>query len=103
MDENLIGYLLDALDPETQREVEAYLREHPDGRDRLEHLRRALEPLEADREPAEPRPGLVVRTIGLVAEYQCRRFEIPNRFAIGYGLDHGERYRNLPYVAALKQ
>ena len=30
-------------------------------------------------------------------------FEIPNRFAIGYGLDFNERYRNLPYVAALKQ
>jgi hypoxanthine phosphoribosyltransferase len=30
-------------------------------------------------------------------------FEIPNRFAIGYGLDHLERYRNLPFVAALKQ
>ncbi len=30
-------------------------------------------------------------------------FEIPNRYAIGYGLDHAERYRNLPYVAALKQ
>jgi hypoxanthine phosphoribosyltransferase len=30
-------------------------------------------------------------------------FEIPNRFAIGYGLDYAERYRNLPYVAALKQ
>ena len=30
-------------------------------------------------------------------------FEIPDRFAIGYGLDHGERYRNLPYVAALKE
>jgi hypoxanthine phosphoribosyltransferase len=28
-------------------------------------------------------------------------FEIANRFAIGYGLDHGQRYRNLPYVAAL--
>jgi hypoxanthine phosphoribosyltransferase len=30
-------------------------------------------------------------------------FEIPDRFAIGYGLDHAERYRNLPYVAALSQ
>jgi len=28
-------------------------------------------------------------------------FEIPNRFAIGYGLDFVERYRNLPYVAVL--
>jgi len=28
-------------------------------------------------------------------------FEIPNRFAIGYGLDHNERFRNLPYVAVL--
>ena len=28
-------------------------------------------------------------------------FEIPNRFVIGYGLDHGERFRNLPYVAVL--
>ena len=30
-------------------------------------------------------------------------FEIPDRFAIGYGLDHAERYRNLPYVAALQE
>jgi hypoxanthine phosphoribosyltransferase len=28
-------------------------------------------------------------------------FEIPNRFAIGYGLDHAQRYRNLRYVAVL--
>jgi hypoxanthine phosphoribosyltransferase len=30
-------------------------------------------------------------------------FEIPDRFVIGYGLDHAERYRNLPFVAALKE
>ena len=30
-------------------------------------------------------------------------FEIPNEFVIGYGLDHGERYRNLPYVAVLSE
>jgi hypoxanthine phosphoribosyltransferase len=30
-------------------------------------------------------------------------FEIPNRFVIGYGLDHGERYRNLPFVAVLNE
>jgi hypoxanthine phosphoribosyltransferase len=30
-------------------------------------------------------------------------FEIPNRFAIGYGLDHAERFRNLPYVAVLRE
>lgn len=28
-------------------------------------------------------------------------FEIPDRFVIGYGLDHAERFRNLPYVAVL--
>ena len=30
-------------------------------------------------------------------------FEIPNRFAVGYGLDHAQRYRNLDYVAALNE
>jgi hypoxanthine phosphoribosyltransferase len=30
-------------------------------------------------------------------------FEIPNRFAIGYGLDHDQRFRNLDYVASLKE
>ena len=30
-------------------------------------------------------------------------FEIPNHFVIGYGLDYGERYRNLPYVGVLNE
>jgi hypoxanthine phosphoribosyltransferase len=39
------------------------------------------------------------------ANIECRYvgFEIPNRFAIGYGLDYGERYRSLPFVAALNE
>jgi hypoxanthine phosphoribosyltransferase len=30
-------------------------------------------------------------------------FDIPNEFVVGYGLDYGERYRNLPYIGVLKQ
>ena len=44
--------------------------------------------------PERRRVDLPVRYVG---------FEIPNRFAIGYGLDHGERFRNLSYVAALRE
>jgi hypoxanthine phosphoribosyltransferase len=29
-------------------------------------------------------------------------FNIPNAFVVGYGLDFGERYRNLPYIGVLK-
>ena len=30
-------------------------------------------------------------------------FEIPNRFVVGYGLDHAELHRNLPYVAVFER
>jgi hypoxanthine phosphoribosyltransferase len=29
-------------------------------------------------------------------------FDIPDQFVVGYGLDYEDRYRNLPYVAALE-
>ncbi len=29
-------------------------------------------------------------------------FEIPNKFVVGYGLDFGEKYRNLPFIGVLK-
>ena len=29
-------------------------------------------------------------------------FEIPDAFVFGYGLDHAQEYRNLPYIACLK-
>ena len=37
---------------------------------------------------------------GCRADYVA--FKIPNKFVVGYGLDYQERYRNLPYVGALK-
>jgi hypoxanthine phosphoribosyltransferase len=30
-------------------------------------------------------------------------FDIPDEFVLGYGLDLDEKYRNLPYVAVVKQ
>jgi hypoxanthine phosphoribosyltransferase len=30
-------------------------------------------------------------------------FQVPDEFVVGYGLDYAEKYRNLPYVAALKE
>jgi len=44
--------------------------------------------------PERRRVDLPIRYVG---------FDIPNRFAIGYGLDHGQRYRNLRYVAVLDE
>jgi len=44
--------------------------------------------------PERRRVDLPIRYVG---------FEIPNRFAIGYGLDYKERFRNLTHVAALRE
>ncbi|HAS72913.1 MAG TPA: hypoxanthine phosphoribosyltransferase, partial [Clostridiales bacterium UBA8960] len=30
-------------------------------------------------------------------------FQIPDEFIVGYGIDFAERYRNLPYIATLKE
>jgi len=71
MDENLIGYLLDAIEPPARQEVEAYLHSSPAAKARLETLKRALAPLAADAEIPEPPPGLVVSTLARIAEYRC--------------------------------
>jgi hypoxanthine phosphoribosyltransferase len=43
--------------------------------------------------PDRRRVDLPIRYVG---------FEIPNRFVVGYGLDYAQRYRNLDYVAVLR-
>jgi len=63
MDPDLLGYLLNALAPEEQRQVEAYLASDPEARQRLRLLRQALAPLETDRDAIEPPPGLAARTL----------------------------------------
>jgi hypothetical protein len=73
MDANLIGYLLNALDPEERQEVEQALAAEPALRDRLEQLERCLAPLAADAAEPEPPAGLVLRTIAYVAEQTTAR------------------------------
>jgi len=52
-----------------------------------------------------------VRLIALLDKHERRErevpidylgFEIPDHFVVGYGLDFAERYRNLPFIAVLK-
>lgn len=57
------------------------------------------------RGPASLRTAVLLdrrahRTVDVPLDY--RGFEIPDRFVVGYGMDCGEKYRNLPYIAALK-
>ena len=54
---------------------------------------RSLEVCALLTKPERRRVDLPTRYVG---------FEIPNCFAIGYGLDHAQKYRNLDYVAALE-
>jgi hypoxanthine phosphoribosyltransferase len=35
-------------------------------------------------------------------DIKYRLFEIPSVFVVGYGLDYGERFRNLPFVGTLR-
>jgi hypothetical protein len=72
MDELLVGYLLEALDPQQQQAVAAQLRAEPALRLRLDALRRTLEPLALDADCPEPPCGLVTATLATIAEHRCR-------------------------------
>ena len=41
------------------------------------------------------------RTCDVVADFTG--FEIPDKFVVGYGIDCGEKYRNLPYIGYVEE
>jgi hypoxanthine phosphoribosyltransferase len=68
----------------------------------LQYLLRNL----AGRNPASLEVcALLRKPISREVELEARYvgFDIPDKFVVGYGLDHAERYRALPYVAVLTE
>ncbi len=56
-------------------------------------------------EPASVRSAVLMRKTGrseVPIVPDIAMFEIPDEFVVGYGLDYEDRFRNLPYVAALE-
>ena len=59
----------------------------------------------------QSRGAASVKLVALLDKFERRQrdvnidylgFPIPDEFVVGYGLDFAERYRNLPYIAVLK-
>lgn len=67
MRQDLLGYLLNALDEPERQAIFAALQEDPQLRQELESLRRQLRPLDATNEDFEPPAGLADLTCDLVA------------------------------------
>lgn len=56
-------------------------------------------------EPASLRSAVLMRKTGrseVPIHPDIVMFDIPDEFVVGYGLDYEDRFRNLPYVAALE-
>jgi len=70
MQEDLLGYLLGALEPHEMRRIAQLLEEDPELRLELAELERALEPLEDGLEAmSDPMPDLVARTMASLPEH----------------------------------
>ncbi len=66
MREQLVGFLLDALEPEEHEQVKARLSRDPELQRELDLLSRSLLPLVPDKDYHEPPPGLAARTCEFV-------------------------------------
>ena len=67
--EQLLGYLLEALEDSERESVEKELKSDPDLQEHLADLRQMLRPLWADDSDFAPSPGLAQRTCRLVAAH----------------------------------
>jgi hypoxanthine phosphoribosyltransferase len=68
----------------------------------VQWLRRYFE----EREPRSLRVVAFLRKVGAARvpyEVEYVGFDIPNAFVVGYGLDLGQRYRNLPDIYVLEE
>lgn len=71
MDEHLVEYILETLDPVTARRLETSLEQSPELRAKRDLLRRCLAPLAEDADNAEPPKGLALAALARVAEHRC--------------------------------
>lgn len=68
LEQQLLGYLLDALDESEQEQVEEQLADSPELRHKLAQMRKSLRPLHGVRTDFSPPEGLAARTCGFVFE-----------------------------------
>ncbi len=92
--EDLLGYLLGALDVEESTQVEQAIRQDESLRHELEQIKRSLAPLDAERDATfDPPPGLADRTLAHVEAHRVMPRERP---ALGH-----KRFRSLDALATL--
>src|SRR5437867_792864 len=87
--EVLIGS--DAIQSRVREIGKQIARDHPEGAPLLIGVLRGCVIFMAD----------LMKSLPIPHEIDFIGFEIPDRFVVGYGLDFAERFRHLPYIAAL--
>ena len=66
MREDLVGYLMGAIDDSEREEIDARLQSDPEFRERLAHVEQKLSPLGYDESPITAPAGLADRTLAFI-------------------------------------